>query len=144
MKPVRKPSVILLLLLVLGAALAGWRLTSRPALPQPEVSADGYAIWLPAHLQDGLKRKDFVLVNVHTPDEGRIPGTDLAIPYDQIADHLAQLPQDKAAKIVLYCRSGRMSEIAAKELAARGYRNVISLQGGMIAWEAAGGRLEQP
>jgi rhodanese-related sulfurtransferase len=77
-------------------------------------------------------------VNVHIPYEGEIEGTDAFIPFDKIADHLDELPQDKDAKIVLYCMSGRMSEIAAAELAARGYRRVSHLSGGMVDWQASG------
>lgn len=47
-------------------------------------------------------------------------------------------PEDKRAKIVLYCRSGRMSTIVAMELAKAGYTSVWNLAGGMIAWEQAG------
>jgi rhodanese-related sulfurtransferase len=135
---------ILGLLVVFVAAFGGWRLSGQPDLPKPGVSADGYIVWLPAHLRDSLKHKDFVLVNVHIPREDRIPGTDLEIPYDQMTSSLAQLPQDKETNIVLYCRSGRMSEIAAKSLVGLGYRHVVSLQGGTLAWEEAGGRLEAP
>jgi rhodanese-related sulfurtransferase len=49
-----------------------------------------------------------------------------------------EYPADKNAKIVLYCRSGRMSTIVAKELVKAGYTNVWNLDGGMIAWEKAG------
>ena len=87
-----------------------------------------------------LNNKDFVFVNVHIPFEGNIADTDLSIPYEQITEpaNLAQLPADKNAKIVLYCRSGRMSAIAAKKLVKLGYTNIWNLKGGMLDWERAG------
>lgn len=91
-------------------------------------------------LASKLKDKDFVFVNVHIPFEGNIEDTDLSIPYDQITEpaNLAQLPVDKNAKIVLYCRSGRMSAIAAEELVKLGYTKIWNLKGGMLEWERAG------
>lgn len=89
-------------------------------------------------LSERLSDKKFVLVNVHVPYEGELPSTDAFIPFDTISDKLDRLPADRDASIVLYCRSGRMSEIAARELARLGYRNVAHLAGGMLAWEQAG------
>lgn len=84
----------------------------------------------------------FVLVNTHIPFEGNIPNTDIAIPYSEILDNLDQLPQDKNAEIVLYCRSDGMSNAAAADLVQAGYTNVVNVIGGFIAWEAAGYALE--
>ena len=87
-----------------------------------------------------LNNKDFVFVNVHIPFEGNIADTDLSIPYDQITErtNLSQLPADQNARIVLYCRSGRMSAIAAEELVKLGYTDIWNLKGGMLDWERAG------
>ncbi len=98
----------------------------------------GFATLDSAELAAMLETKDFFFVNVHIPYEGEIEGTDAFIPFDKIADHVDELPQDKDAKIVLYCRSGRMSEIAAAELAHRGYGRVSHLAGGMVDWQASG------
>ena len=108
---------------------------------QVSVSGGSYTDISVAELQSMLKTKDFVFVNVHIPFEGNLAGTDLSIPYDQIGQNLDQLP-DKNGKIVLYCRSGRMSAIAAETLVGQGYTNVWNLSGGMVAWEEAGLTIE--
>lgn len=77
------------------------------------------------------------LVNVHTPNEGSIDGTDLAVPSELIGGD-ARLPQDRATPILLYCKTGRMSRDAARTLMGRGYSNVAYLDGGMNAWVASG------
>ena len=95
-----------------------------------DVSATGLAAMLEA--------EDLLLVNVHIPYAKEIEGTDLFIPFDKIEQNLDQLPADKGSRVVLYCRSGSMSAIAARTLVQLGYTDVWNLDGGMIAWEQAG------
>ncbi len=85
-----------------------------------------------------LKEKDFTMVNVHIPYDGEIPQTDLFIPYNKIEENADRLPQAKNAKIVIYCRSDRMSNIASVNLVEMGYTNILNLKGGMKAWKDVG------
>ena len=84
-----------------------------------------------------MANKDFVLIDVHKPEQKHIPGTDLIIPYDRIVKNADLLP-DKDDKIVIYCRSGHMSSLAAEDLVEIGYKRVYNLEGGINAWIAAG------
>ena len=117
---------------------------SKPVTGETVSAAGGsYQNVTPTELRTMLESKDFMLVNVHIPFAGNIPGTDLSIPYNEIEPNLSQLPADNSAKIVLYCSSGRMSEIAAEELVSMGYTNVWNLNGGMADWKQAGFELEK-
>jgi rhodanese-related sulfurtransferase len=98
----------------------------------------GFTTLTSAQLAEMLLRKDFYFVNVHTPYEGEIKDTDTFIVFDRIGENLDKLPRDKNEKIVLYCQSGRMSEIAARELAQLGYSRVSHVAGGMIDWKRQG------
>ncbi|MFN8402405.1 MAG: rhodanese-like domain-containing protein [Anaerolineales bacterium] len=136
-----KHLLLLLLFPILLAACGG-----QPAQVTGEtipVAGGSYQNITPDELNAMLKDKDFVFVNVHIPFAGNIAGTDLSIPYDEIEQNLSQLPSDRNAKIVLYCRSGRMSEIAAEKLISLGYTNIWNLTGGMVEWEQAGYELEK-
>lgn len=137
------PTVLLVVFLLLAACTSAE--ISQPAgeVIGKQVLVDGgsYTDIRVIELQTMLANKDFALINVHIPFEGNIPGTDLSIPYDQIAQNLNMLP-DKDAKIVLYCLSDRMSNIAAETLVSAGYTNVWNLDGGMLDWEAAAVRAQ--
>ena len=108
-----------------------------------EVGGGQFTRVTPKELSTLLESKDFPLVNVHIPYDGELSATDAFIPFDTIANELDQLPDDKSARIVLYCRTGRMSTEAAERLVQLGYTNVWELGDGMQAWEAAGLQLLQ-
>jgi rhodanese-related sulfurtransferase len=120
--------------------LAGLAISSCAYLPgysnsQAEV---GYEMINVDELQEMMEEEDFTFVNVHIPVEGNIPDTDVEIPFDDMESYLDQLPMEKDAKIVLYCRSGSMSRIASETLVDLGYTNVFDLDGGYNAWVADG------
>ena len=65
-------------------------------------------------------------------DEGHIPGA-ILIPYTEIENKAEEMLPDKDKLILVYCRSGRRSKIAAETLAKLGYTNVKEF-GGIIDW----------
>ena len=65
-------------------------------------------------------------------DEGHIPGA-ILIPYTDIENKAEEILPDKDKLVLVYCRSGRRSKIAAESLAKLGYTNVKEF-GGIINW----------
>lgn len=134
------PGLILSLSLIIAACTSAVDRDGTGTVGQV-VPVDGAGSYVDITVQD-LNRmfdaKDFFFVNVHIPYEGEIPDTDAFIAFDEIQLHLAEFPEEKDAKIVLYCRSGSMSAIAARDLVNAGYTNVFNLDGGFRAWAQAG------
>jgi sulfur-carrier protein adenylyltransferase/sulfurtransferase len=56
------------------------------------------------------------------------------IPLGELGDRLGEIPDDRP--IVVYCRSGQRSLVAARRIAAAGMTEVVSLRGGIAAWAA--------
>jgi phage shock protein E len=98
-------------------------------------------------LQSGLSmarfmtQKGFILVDVRSPEEhlaGSIPGTDRNIDFREIQSRHREIGAKLEDHIVVYCQSGRRSNIAAETLADLGYRHVYNVEGSMNAWIEAG------
>ena len=78
----------------------------------------------------------YIIIDARTQeeyDQGHIPRA-ILIPEYEIADRAEKELHDKNQLILVYCRSGRRSKIAAEELVKLGYTNVKEF-GGIIDWE---------
>ena len=65
-------------------------------------------------------------------DQGHIPGA-IVISHDEITEKAGDVLTDKDQLILVYCRSGRRSKIAAEVLVELGYTNIKEF-GGIIDW----------
>ena len=140
----RKYSVTsLAIFLMFGVMLAGCVLKEsqeKPALKRDsqvvvQSVAEGYV----NISTDQLKAKidageDFVLLDVREPYEyeaGHIEGAKL-LPVGEIEERWHEL--DLTREIVVYCRSGRRSAIAAEKLIRLGFKKVKNMTGGILDW----------
>ena len=83
------------------------------------------------------KQADLVILDVRTAEEfagGHVPGA-LNIPHDQLANRVGELADAKHKEIVVYCRSGRRSDLALATLSAQGFKNLRHLDGDMLKWQ---------
>ena len=77
----------------------------------------------------------YIILDVRTQeeyDEGHIPGA-TQISHEEIAEKAEEMLTDKDQLILVYCRSGRRSKIAAEALVELGYTNIKEF-GGIIDW----------
>ena len=77
----------------------------------------------------------YIILDVRTREEydaGHIPGA-TQISHEEIAEKAEDVLTDKNQLILVYCRSGRRSKIAAEALAELGYTNIKEF-GGIIDW----------
>ena len=77
----------------------------------------------------------YVILDVRTQeeyDQGHIPGA-IVISHEEIAEKAEDVLTDKGQLILVYCRSGRRSKIAAEALVELGYTNIKEF-GGIIDW----------
>ena len=80
-------------------------------------------------------RDDIVILDVREQDEydaGHIPGAVL-LPYTRVDELAESMLPDKDRTILVYCRTGRRSKIAAQSLAELGYSDVLEF-GGILNW----------
>ena len=79
---------------------------------------------------------DIIILDVRSPEEfqsGHIPGA-ILIPHDRIRSEIVYLIPDFDQIVLVYCRTGNRSNIAALTLVELGYRAVYDF-GGIVDWQ---------
>ena len=123
-------SVILILIITCAAILYGCSTGGETKME------NSYEQITPAEAKEIMdERDDYVILDVRTQeefDEAHIDGA-ILIPDYEIAAKAENILKDKNQLILVYCRSGRRSKLAASELVTLGYTNVKEF-GGIIDW----------
>jgi hydroxyacylglutathione hydrolase len=97
----------------------------------------------PVELRDAVRNRKIQVVDVRAPDEwsgGHLPGA-IHIPLAALPERAGEL--DPSVPIVLHCKGGGRSSIAASLLQARGVDKVSNLAGGYDRWVAEGFEVEK-
>ena len=97
------------------------------------------AIYMNINAEEAKKIMDtesgYIILDVRTQeeyDEAHIPGA-IVIPNTEIEARAESELPDKDQMILVYCRSGRRSKLAAEILVEMGYTNIYEF-GGIIDW----------
>lgn len=90
--------------------------------------------------KQALKEKDYVLLDVRTPqefDDGHLEG---ALLVDLISGEFFEYAEDVDTNksYALYCRSGNRSKMAIQLLEQKGCQDIIELDGGLLDWTDQG------
>ncbi len=113
------------------------------AFDASEVQSNGlatevYSTGTPQDLSHSIEAGEVKLLDVRSNDEwkeGHIEQAEHRF-LGRLPKYLSELPSDE--KLVVQCRSGARSAIAASVLQAAGFKNVVNLTGGYAAWKSAG------
>ena len=126
-------TLLIVLLIVVGVSLAAWALNRNSDEGFTTVDVDEFertiADTAGVQLLDVRSQQEY--------DEGHLPGAYIIDVHDSafVEQVEAQLTKDKP--VAVYCRSGRRSALAARQLVNAGYQ-VINLDGGILAWQKQG------
>ncbi|MEO0598664.1 MAG: rhodanese-like domain-containing protein [Chloroflexota bacterium] len=96
------------------------------------------SIDIDTYLAEYKPNKNHVLIDVRTPKEFKAERVANAknIPLNTINKNMNKIPKDRP--VVLMCRTGNRSGMAARQLMNAGYENIVNLKGGILRWKAQG------
>ncbi len=94
--------------------------------------------------EQGIGQGGVQLVDVRTPLEFQKEHITKALNYDINGDSFTMQVNrlDKEKPVYVYCLSGGRSGAAVEYLKEEGFKNVLELEGGMLAWSKAGKPVE--
>lgn len=130
-----------LIILLLGASpiVSGYPETDKLVEEAKKASGEITAKKLKKLLDD---HEDIIMLDVREVNlraEGKIKADEFfAITRGNLEFKILYLIDDKDIMIVTFCRNGGRSAFAAQTLRKMGYKNVVSLQGGLKGWANAG------
>ncbi len=133
----QKTLAIILMLAATSAVAADTQMAIPLQNTTPSISPQAAA--------DFVKSQHAVIIDVREPSEvaiTRIPGA-INIPLSQLKNRLVELGKYKQSRIITQCRTGRRSQEALKTLTSSGFTDVQNLEGGIVAWERAGLKIEK-
>ena len=126
----KKFTVILILIITCAAVLYGCTSCGESKME------NSYKQITPARAKEIMDLQDgYIILDVRTQeefDESHIEGA-ILIPDYEITNKAESVLKDKDQLILVYCRSGRRSKLAAEALVELGYTNVKEF-GGIIDW----------
>ncbi len=86
-------------------------------------------------IDSGVKLVD--VREAHEWDDSHLESATL-VPELTVAERIAEVAPDRSERVLLYCRTDNRSARAAAVLGELGYKDVAYMEGGIMAWEAAG------
>ena len=115
-----------LMILFLVSSLAACKAQTKEVIKVVDVTA----------FKEGLSNKDVQLVDVRTPAEFKEGYIENAILIDFKSEDFSSKMEtlDKDRPVYLYCRSGKRSGLASVILKDLGFKEIVDLEGGYLAW----------
>jgi len=127
--------LLIVLLVLLGGCLGQKDAATGDQIIEDVTLEEAYAL-----MMDHLGSKDFVILDVRTPEEYASGHIERAVNLDfyseTFEEELGKLDRDKI--YLIYCRSGNRSGKAQDIMKELGFREVYNMRAGMSRWEAVG------
>ena len=128
-----KKLLLLLLAALLFTACGKMENTNEETIPMNEPVYRNITAEEARQIMDS--QEDYVILDVRSQeeyDQGHIPGA-VVIPHTEMEAQAEQILPDKDQLLLVYCRSGRRSKLAAETLVQLGYTNILEF-GGILDW----------